>query len=78
MSQKKSVVLAVGTALAMIGPMAFAAVDPAVQAGFDAVESAVTDYIAMGIAACLGLMAVSLAPEIGIAVGKRWVRKGAK
>lgn len=70
--------LATAVLVGSAGAMAAATVDPAVSAGITEVSDTVKLYIGLGIAACIGLMVVSLAPEIGITVGKRWIRKGAK
>lgn len=77
---KKYVTGLVATAVVLgsAGAMAAATVDPAVSAGITEVTDTVKLYIGLGIAACIGLMVVSLAPEIGITVGKRWIRKGSK
>jgi len=64
--------------LVLVSGSAMAAVDPAVSAGLDAVVDDVVLYIGLAIVAGLALMGASLAPEVGMTLGKRWIRKGAK
>ncbi len=64
--------------LVLVSGSVMAAVDPAVQTGIDDIVDNVILYIGMAIVAGLALMGASLAPEVGMTLGKRWIRKGAK
>lgn len=64
--------------LVLVSGSVMAAVDPAVQTGIDDTVDNVILYIGMAIVAGLALMGASLAPEVGMTLGKRWIRKGAK
>ncbi|AOE85582.1 hypothetical protein [Pseudomonas sp. TCU-HL1] len=62
--------------LAVASPMAFAAGEA--EAGLEAVKTAVLAFIALCITAGFALMVASLAPDVGMALSKKWIKKGAK
>ncbi|AOE85532.1 hypothetical protein [Pseudomonas sp. TCU-HL1] len=76
MKQLKSLFVAGAAVAASAAAPAFAAGE--VAAGITAVQTEVTTYIGLGITAAFALLALSLAPDIGIGLVKKWVRKGAK
>lgn len=70
-SAKSAVVIA-----SMTATCAFA--DGEVAAGIASIKTEVLTYIGLGIAAAFALMLASLAPDIGLALSKKWIKKGAK
>lgn len=66
------------TAAALASPMAFAAGEDAAAAGMDAAKTAVLTMIGLGVAAGFALLAASLAPDVGLSLTKKWIKKGAK
>lgn len=77
---KKEIAIRVAKAgllgLAVASPMAFAAGEA--EAGLDAVKTAVMTFIGLCITAGFALMVASLAPDVGMALSKKWIKKGAK
>ncbi|MNZ29792.1 hypothetical protein D3C78_470460 [compost metagenome] len=67
--------LAIVTAVAA-SPMAFAAGE--VAAGITSVQTEITTYIGLALTAAFALLALSLAPDVGISLIKKWIKKGAK
>lgn len=67
--------LAVFTMVAA-SPLVFAAGE--VEQGITDVSGKVTTYIGLAIAAAFGLLTLSLAPDIGLTLVKKWIKKGAK
>lgn len=66
------------TAAVLASPMAFAAGEDAAAAGMDAAKTAVLTMIGLGVAAGFALLAASLAPDVGLSLTKKWIKKGAK
>lgn len=62
--------------LVVASPMAFAAGEA--EAGLDAVKVAVLAFIALCITAGFALLVASLAPDVGMSLTKKWIKKGAK
>lgn len=60
----------------MSSPMAFAAGEA--EAGLAAAQTAVLAMIGLGVAAGFTLLAASLAPDVGMGLTKKWIKKGAK
>ncbi|TWH76191.1 hypothetical protein LX59_01111 [Azomonas agilis] len=48
-----------------------------VTAGIASLQGQVLTYVGLGIGACVAILLVSLAGDIGIGVAKKWLRKGA-
>lgn len=63
--------------VAMTSPMAFAD-DTTVATAIDTLKTAVLVFIGLGISAGVALMAASLAPDVGMSIAKKWIKKGAK
>lgn len=74
--QKSKLAVASAVLLSAMAPAAFAAGE--VASGIAAVQTEVTTYIGLGITAAFVLLGLSLAPDIGLGLVKKWVRKGAK
>lgn len=62
--------------LVLASPMAFAAGEA--EAGLEAVKTAVMTFIGLSITAGFALMVASLAPDVGMSLSKKWIKKGAK
>lgn len=62
--------------LAVASPMAFAAGEA--DAGLAAVQTAVLAFIGLCITAGFALLVASLAPDVGMSLTKKWIKKGAK
>lgn len=48
-----------------------------ITAGIADLQATILSYVALGIGACIAILLVSLAGDIGIGVAKKWLRKGA-
>lgn len=57
-------------------PMAFAAGE--VEAGITEAETTILTYIGLAVAAGFALLTASLAPDVGMTLIKKWIKKGAK
>jgi|AutmiccommunBRH5_1029478.scaffolds.fasta_scaffold01700_15 hypothetical protein len=57
-------------------PMAFAAGE--VEAGITEAQTTILTYIGLAIAAGFALLTASLAPDVGMTLVKKWIKKGAK
>jgi len=68
---KAAVLLAVAAS-----PMAFAAGE--VEAGITEAQATILTYIGLAIAAGFALLTASLAPDVGMTLVKKWIKKGAK
>ncbi len=68
---KAAVLLAVAAS-----PMAFAAGE--VEAGITEAQTTILTYIGLAIAAGFALLTASLAPDVGMTLVKKWIKKGAK
>lgn len=68
---KAAVLLAVAAS-----PMAFAAGE--VEAGITEAQTTILAYIGLAIAAGFALLTASLAPDVGMTLVKKWIKKGAK
>ncbi|UVO19976.1 hypothetical protein [Stutzerimonas stutzeri] len=68
---KTAIVLAVAAS-----PMAFAAGE--VEAGLSEAQTQILTYIGLAIAAGFALLTASLAPDVGMTLVKKWIKKGAK
>ncbi len=68
---KTAVLLAVAAS-----PMAFAAGE--VEAGITQTQTTILTYIGLAIAAGFALLTASLAPDVGMTLVKKWIKKGAK
>lgn len=64
--------------VAMSSPMVFAATGTEVEDGIAAMVLKITGYIALAVAAAFSLLLLSLGPDVGLALVKKWVKKGAK
>lgn len=67
---------AAAVGLMAASPMAFAAGE--VEAGIEDLKTQVLTFIGLGIVAGLALMAASLAPDVGMSIARKWIKKGAK
>lgn len=68
---KTAVLLAVAAS-----PMAFAAGE--VEAGITEAQTTILTYIGLAIAAGFALMTAALAPDVGMSLVRKWIKKGAK
>ena len=68
---KAAVLLAVAAS-----PMAFAAGE--VEAGITEAQTTILTNIGLAIAAGFALLTASLAPDVGMTLVKKWIKKGAK
>lgn len=57
-------------------PMAFAAGE--VEAGIEDLKTQVLVFIGLGIVAGIALMTAALAPDVGMTIARKWIKKGAK
>lgn len=73
----KSIVTTSVTVLAMGAGMAFADGDPT-AAGMESAKTSVLAMIGLAVAAGFVLMGASLAPDVGLSLTKKWIKKGAK
>lgn len=48
-----------------------------ITAGIASLQGQILTYVGLGIGACVAILLVSLAGDIGIGVAKKWLRKGA-
>lgn len=55
---------------------AFAFADE-ISDGITSLQTQILTYVGLGITACIAILLVSLAGDIGIGVAKKWLRKGA-
>lgn len=62
-------------AAAAAGPV-FAAGE--VESGITDLQATILTYIGLGVTAGFALLAASLAPDVGMGLVKKWVKKGAK
>lgn len=62
--------------IAMGASLAFA--DGEVEAGIDSLKTAILVFIGLGITAGFALMVASLAPDVGMSIARKWIKKGAK
>ena len=72
---KRAAKIGLVIAAAAAGPV-FAAGE--VEAGMTELQTTVMTYIGLGITAGFALLAASLAPDVGMGLVKKWVKKGAK
>ncbi|MFK4136818.1 hypothetical protein ACI2KR_31815 [Pseudomonas luteola] len=73
---KRHVVPAVVGAAA-VAPMMAAHAEGEIEAGITSLQTTVIGYVGLGISACIAVLLVSLAGDIGIGVAKKWLKKGA-
>lgn len=80
LQSKKEIVKRVAKTALMVtvaaSPMAFAAGE--VEAGITEAQTTIMTYIGLAIVAGFALMAASLAPDVGMTLVKKWIKKGAK
>ena len=67
----------VAGSVALVSVAAFAAEGGQIEAAIGQLQTTITGYISLGITACVALLLVSMAGDIGIGVAKKWLRKGA-
>lgn len=66
-----------GTAALMGAGVAFADGDPTASS-ISSLQVAIITTVGLGAAAGFAVMAASLAPDIGMSVARKWIKKGAK
>lgn len=76
MLNKDSMKLALAAALMVGGSVAMAADD--VASNITALQAAVIAMIGLGVVAGFAVLTASLTPDIGMAITKKWIKKGAK
>jgi len=74
--QSKRVLAGLVVALSLMSSGAFASGE--VAAGITAAQTEITGYIGLAITAAFALLTLSLAPDVGLSLVKKWIRKGAK
>ncbi|GEM_PF-5005189 len=70
---KRAAKVAIGAA-AMGAGAAFADTEAAISA----LQATVLGFIGLGVAAGFAVLAASLAPDIGMSLTRKWIKKGAK
>ena len=63
--------------VAVMATSAFAADGGQIEGAISTLQTTILGYITAGITACVALLLVSMAGDIGIGVAKKWLRKGA-
>lgn len=66
-----------GTVALMGAGVAFAEGDPT-SGAISGLQTAIIATVGLGAAAGFAVMAASLAPDIGMSVARKWIKKGAK
>lgn len=69
--------LKIGTAVALMGG-GVAMAEGEVAAGIASLQTAILVFIGLGITAGFALMVASLAPDVGMSIARKWIKKGAK
>ncbi|GLU36573.1 hypothetical protein [Pseudomonas sp. NBRC 100443] len=73
----KAAALRASVATVVLFPVLAMADDDPITPAITSLQAKILTYITAGIAACVALLLVSLAGDIGIGVAKKWLRKGA-
>jgi len=74
---RKFIVRTVGVTAVLAGSVAMAAGDPTSDS-ISTLQTAIIALIGLGAAAGFAVLAASLTPDIGMAITKKWIKKGAK
>lgn len=77
MKKATALKIVTGTALVLAGPLAMAAGDPTSD-NISTLQTAVITMIGLAVTAGFAVLAASLTPDIGMAITKKWIKKGAK
>lgn len=77
MIKSNSMKLALAAALMIAGSVAMAAGDP-ISDNISTLQTAVIAMIGLAVTAGFAVLAASLTPDIGMAITKKWIKKGAK
>lgn len=77
MIKSNSMKLALAAALMIAGSVAMAAGDPTSD-NISTLQTAVIAMIGLAVTAGFAVLAASLTPDIGMAITKKWIKKGAK
>ena len=67
-----------GTVALMGAGTAFAAGDDPTSSNITALQATIIGLVGLGATAGFAVLAASLAPDIGMGITKKWIKKGAK